>query len=111
MGYDLHVTRADHWTDAVGHEITTDEWGDVIRWDPDLHPDRTNGPNAVTWIDNAQGHRGWFDWSNGVVYTSDPNPATVEKMITLASRLEARVQGDNGEFYEGASDWPPRTES
>jgi len=38
-------------------------------------------------------------WRDGVVYTKDPDDATIWKMIELAGRLGARVQGDSFHVY------------
>jgi len=35
MGYDLHITRRDDWSDQ-GHDITSDEWLKLIAADPEL---------------------------------------------------------------------------
>lgn len=108
MGYDLHVTRASHWTRTAGSQITEDEWTKVSTADPDLQQDQSNGANAVVWVDAEGQRRGWFDWYDGVVYTTDPDRATVAKLMELATRLGARVQGDSGEFYAAVEDWETR---
>ncbi len=105
MGYDLHATRANHWIRSAGHEISAAEWGEVITWDPDLQRDKSHGTHAVVWVDREGTNRGWFDWYDGAVYTTDPNGATVEKLLELATRMKARVQGDADEFYEKIEDW------
>jgi hypothetical protein len=105
MGYDLHATRAKHWISSAGHEISAAEWLDVITWDPDLCLDKSHGTHAVFWIDREGGHRGWFDWCDGVVYTTDADEATVRKLLELATRMKARVQGDSDKFYESIEDW------
>ena len=109
MGYDLHVTRAEDWKLSSAHAITVTEWQDQITWDPDLRADTKNGPNSVVWADAEGAVRGWFDWSGGAVYTTDPDQATVGKLLEIAERLSARVQGDHGEFYETLHDWSPGT--
>jgi hypothetical protein len=40
------------------------------------------------------------------VFTKDPDRATLAKMLRLAGRLGAKVQGDDGEFYETPEDVP-----
>ena len=105
MGYDLHATRAEHWTSSAGLEIPETQWHAVISTDPELRSDGENGPNAVVWLDAAGGERGWFDWYAGAIYTTNPDQARVGKLLEIAERLGARVQGDRGEFYETAEDW------
>ena len=94
-----------NWTSSAGHEIPTTAWQDLVSEDPELRPDGENGPHAVEWLDPAGGVRGWFDWYAGVVYTTNPDRARVGKLLDIAARLGARVQGDAGEFYEKAEDW------
>ncbi|HLU38590.1 MAG TPA: hypothetical protein VK081_04345 [Planctomycetota bacterium] len=101
MGYDVHITRAADWSENAGHEITAAEWMAVVRADGELVPDPKLGPYAVRWSKTA-----WIDWFDGNVFTTDPDRATVGKLLEIAQRLSAAVQGDDGEFYENARDWP-----
>lgn len=105
MGYDLHLTRAEDWKDSSRQEITAVEWNDAVTADPNLRPDQENGPHAAVWLGPGGAVKGWFDWSAGAVYTTNPDRPSVAKMLELAKRLRARVQGDHGEFYESANDW------
>ncbi|HYH67660.1 MAG TPA: hypothetical protein VD866_23385 [Urbifossiella sp.] len=106
MGYDLHVTRAAHWTESEAHPITRDEWLAYIRSDPELTPDPENGDTFVLWTGAGCKPAPWFDWWRGAVTTKNPRRATVTKMLQLASYFGARVQGDEGEFYESPPpDW------
>jgi len=100
VGYDLRITRAVDWDRNEGCEITIREWHAIIDADPELAPDRTNGPCAVRF-----GKSGWFDWFEGNVFTTDPEPVDVAKMLAIAGKLGATVQGDDGEFYDTANDW------
>jgi hypothetical protein len=100
MGYDLRITRAIDWTANRGVEISTPEWMAVVAADPELSVDPDNGPFAAKF-----GTNGWFDWFEGNVFTTDPDHATVKKMLGIAHQLSATVQGDNGEFYDSANQW------
>ena len=105
MGYDLHITRAMNWAENVGLEIPADEWLAVVREDPELKLDPSNGPYSAAWTSAGAGHAGWFDWYEGTVFTTDPGAPTVGKMVSLAKILSAIVQGDEGEIYESQRDW------
>jgi len=105
MGYDLRITRSSDWTRNEGREIGSDEWLALVATDPELEPDPSFGPFAATW------GRTWFDWFEGNVFTTDPDAATVTKMLQLAQRVSGSVQGDEGEFYEDASQWEARAGS
>lgn len=100
MGYDLRITRAIDWDRNQGCEISLREWFAIIDSDAELSPDPTNGPSAVRY-----GKTGWFDWFEGNVFTTDPEPADVSKMLAIAAKLTAAVQGDAGEFYDSVYDW------
>ncbi len=108
MGYDLHITRAENWCENEGHEISPSEWHDIINCDPELRLDPQNGPHFAIWehgsLDPAaqEEHgrlRGWLNWSYGNIDTKNPDPPLLEKMIDIARLLDARVQGDEGEWY------------
>ncbi|MEZ6035905.1 MAG: hypothetical protein R3F29_00400 [Planctomycetota bacterium] len=101
MGYDLHITRSVDWAANEGLEISVQEWLEVVRLDPELDRDPKNGPFSVRFGTGAR----WFDWSDGNVFTTDPDHASVAKMLGIAQLLEAAVQGDDGEFYESPNQW------
>ncbi len=103
MGYDLRITRSTDWTRNAGQEIDTSEWLALVRDDPELTLDPSNGPYAVSWSSN------WFDWFEGNVLTTDPDRPTVAKMLKIAELLAGVVQGDDGEFYESARQWTAHT--
>jgi uncharacterized heparinase superfamily protein len=43
------------------------------------------------------------------VFTKNPDRAILAKLLQLAQRLEARVQGDEGEFYRRPEDLAEKT--
>ncbi|MBX3634912.1 MAG: hypothetical protein KF683_05910, partial [Rubrivivax sp.] len=94
MGYDLHITRAMDWADNLGQHIDEHEWLALAAADEELTRDPAHGPFAVRYRASA-----WFDWFEGNVFTTDPDRSTVTKMLGLANRLAAIVQGDDGEIY------------
>ena len=105
MGYDLHVTRARNWTENTGFEISEGEWSDLVRSDPELESDVPLGANAALWKSENGEVRGWFDWYSGTVFTTNPDRDTLGKLLDLAQKLGARVQGDEGELYKTTDDW------
>lgn len=105
MGYDVHITRSDDWSKNASHAIAADEWLVVVDADPELQLDPENGPYAAVWTPKTGRNEGWFDWYEGNVFTTNPSRPAVAKMIALAERLSALVQGDEGEVYETARDW------
>jgi hypothetical protein len=105
VGYDLHITRAEFWADNDGHQISEAEWKRLVEADPELRPD-LESDGYVLWSGPSKYPDPWFHWSDGDVMTKNPDRAIVTKMLEIASRLGARVQGDDGEFYEDASEFP-----
>src|ERR1051325_8075443 len=62
MGYDVHITRAQDWTESAAHPITFDEWKAYIRSDREMRLDNraqattpsgetctTEGPALAVW--------------------------------------------------------------
>jgi hypothetical protein len=105
VGYDLHITRAEHWTEAAQAPITAEEWLAVVRADPEWTLEPANGPYFALWASPDARQPGWLDWHDGALYTKAPDSALLRKMVTLATQLGAHVQGDDGERYDGTRPW------
>jgi hypothetical protein len=104
MGYDLHITRRRHWPDE-GDDITAQEWLAYVKQDSELRLQPENGPSFAEWR-GASG-TAWLDWSDGQIYSKNPEAALIEKLVSIGRQLGAKVQGDDGEVYEGGGR-PPR---
>lgn len=111
MGYDLHITRAEFWAENEGRRISREEWLRLVEEDPELAIDEQNGPLFANWGPVSDDYSPWFDWSEGNVYTKNPDRNTVEKMLQIATLLEATVQGDDGETYTSPDDFPDSLDS
>lgn len=103
MGYDFHVTRAEHWSSNEDQEILAGEWLDLVGSDPELVPAPENGQYFVIWRGTTKYPETWFNWDSGSITTKNPDKATLRKMLEIATRLSARVQGDEGEMYDEAA--------
>jgi hypothetical protein len=101
MGYDLHITRRDHWTDD-GADIALSEWQAIVERDPDLAWQPELGPTFAIWSGPSGRYEHWLAWTNGTLYAKNPDAPLIDKMATIARLLHARVQGDDGEFYDAA---------
>lgn len=106
MGYDLHITRKEFHADPDGPAISSDEWMNYIASDPELRPAPGYGKHAVLMSVASKYPDPWLDWFEGCIYTKNPDKPIVAKMIQIAQKLGARVQGDDGEFYEDTSEIP-----
>jgi len=112
MGYVLHITRKDDWSDHTGPVIDEAEWRRIIEEDPELTLDAdtrcvmTGGEFIFAAWKSEPGALGWY---GGEISTKNPDEALIAKMVQIASKLNARVQGDDGEIYrEDGSSFDPR---
>jgi hypothetical protein len=118
MGYDLHITRKDDWCDK-DNDISLEEWLAAVAADPEMRLDgyaearlpdgrvlRVESAGLAVWTawshNGKDGNMAWIDWSRGNVTAKNPDRPFRRKMWRLAQVLKARVQGDDGEFYD---DW------
>ena len=115
MGYDIHITRADDWTESRTSPITLNEWTNYITSDPEMRLDNLaelNIEGSVVFYENeglavwtaysghgVDGNMAWFDYSEGRVVVKNPDEEIVGKMKQIAEALNARVIGEEGEMY------------
>ena len=112
MGYDLHITRAENWWENQGKEVRENEWRELIEADAELclsgfaeanssHGEMIRYENALltTWSGHPNLDVVWFDFRGGNVVIKNPDEATLTKMQQIAQKLNAKVQGDEGEIY------------
>ena len=126
MGYDVHITRKEHWSDKIGNDISLSEWLALVQSDPDMRLDgfteATTSNGDVIRIESGglsvwtaySGHiearnMAWFDFHRGRVVVKNPDMEIRQKMYQMAQRLRAKVQGDDGEYY--GPDGQPEPES
>jgi len=107
MGYDFHITRARFWAENTDCQISSDEWLECVEKDPELMLAGENGPYFVLWS-SPSGAEFWLDWSDGNVYTKNPDSALINKMVAVARELRASLQGDDGEIYRSSQDPPTK---
>lgn len=102
MGYDLHITRKECWADDEDAGfISLPEWKTYIENDPDIIPDQENPHDENHVYIRADGNWPlWFNPRLGNIYTKNPPPDVIEKIVKIAAALKARVQGDDQEFYD-----------
>jgi hypothetical protein len=100
MAYQLHVTRASDWMNSGELPITAAEWLKLIRTDTELVQDPRHGPYFVRWS-SPTGRDRWLEWTDGRINAAYPDEAMLRKLVAIADRLGAKVQGDGGEVYSG----------
>jgi len=106
VGYDLHITRAKSWSDSAAHQIAPEEWLTYVEKDTELALSFDDGPYFAKWKGKSEYPAPWLDWSNGNIYTKNPDAALIDKMVAIARELQASVQGDDGEIYGSGHEAP-----
>ncbi|WP_037606163.1 hypothetical protein [Streptacidiphilus rugosus] len=107
MGYDIHITRRADWSDEDGEEITRQEWEAAANADPDLtmHPipdgadPETHSSAEMLTRPGEQWPSEALHWMDGELRSKNPSDQLIAKMCDLATLLNAKVQGDDGEIY------------
>lgn len=113
MGYDVHITRKAEWSDEKGPCITEAEWQAYVKFDPEMVitgvAEHTNPqgetirliqPLLTEWRHHSSHHPVWFSYFEGSLSVKNPDDECLAKMRRIAAQLHARVQGDEGEFYD-----------
>lgn len=81
MSYDLHITKAEHWIHSEKNPITALDLAKVS----DLLDTHMGVP---------------FSYQNGRLIINGADERVIGLMIEIANRIDARVQGDEGEYYD-----------
>lgn len=127
MSYRLHITREAQGsaTEQDPASISRAEWLAYVDGDPTLErndysidpqygqPDADDGGAYDTYVEGLAawlGHSGrglkneyvWFGHNHDRVTVEDPDEETLAKMLAVAQALHARVQGDDGEYFDTA---------
>ena len=117
MGYDVHITRKEDWSDEDGPDIAIDEWLSLVNGDPEMRLDgfaetqtaegslvRMESAGLSVWTaysgHEEDGNKAWFDYHSGGITVKNPDKEILIKMWQLAQQLSATVQGDEGEQYD-----------
>jgi hypothetical protein len=110
MSYQLHIIRADHWLASESQPIALDEWRALIDRHPGLRPQAeafVRNPIAGDRIVVPLPEGAAFDFDNQTFYlsyrdgriTSSYCDSASPVLRELASLLNAKLQGEEGESY------------
>lgn len=113
MGYEVHITRKVEWSDENGPRISENEWKAYVASDSELvitgaaeqaNPNgetiRIAQPLLTEWRRHSSRSPVWFSYFEGNLSVKNPDEECLAKMRQIAAKLLARVQGDDGEFYD-----------
>ena len=105
MGYDLYITRAAFWAENDNDSISPEEWLAIVADDPELTLNGDeNTPYFARWSGKSVHSEPWLDWFHGNIYSKNPDQPIIQKMVEIANRLQAQVQGEEGEVYDGSEE-------
>ncbi len=121
MGYDVHITRKDDWSDAEGEEISVEEWLHYVGSDKSMRLDGEaqatmdsgvavgiKDETLAVWTEwegrKDDVNQAWMWYARGNVMAKNPDAAMRRKMFLIADELNARLQGDEGEFYDSTGE-------
>ena len=107
MGYEVHIYRKTNWDIDEPSDISLDEWISYVKSDPEIELDTDKQENESPtgfcyWINSPEpepGNPPWFDYGHGHISTKWTDQSTIAKMVKIANKLNAKVMGDEGEFY------------
>jgi hypothetical protein len=106
-GREVHISRRVNWWEEDGGQISAGEFKAVVAGDLEL--DMVSVPDIWRWeprwiAEMATGAgpepRESLVWRAGRIVARHPSDALLVKMCQLAKILGARVQGDDGEYYD-----------
>ncbi|NUS44620.1 MAG: hypothetical protein HOQ24_13155 [Mycobacteriaceae bacterium] len=101
MGYDLHITRASDWFDSLESPITRAEWT-AVAVELRLAVNGQAGDDPLYEVVASDGSVIPVQWIKGrvVAYGSPHSDGAARALARLATRLNARLIGDDGEQYD-----------
>ncbi len=121
MSYHLHITRkAKSWNDEGDlTTISRAEWLDYVAKDSEMErndysidPEYGQGDSAydaqveglAAWMGHSHAGRNseyvWFGHEHDRITVENPDEETLGKILAVAQALHARVQGDDGEYFD-----------
>lgn len=116
------IRKSDYENPEEGSSISLDEWIAYVKSDAELEltsgsqvflpilldPEEIEspidqGPGYCEWMGHPRSDADtipWFDFEFGSIMTKNPDKHTVGKMIQIAIALNARVRGEEDEYYD-----------
>ena len=99
MAWELHITKKEFWAYETGPKITKNEWLSLVKSDLSLTKDPDNSDDDFLFSYDGDTWPVWWNPDLGEIYTKNPPKPVIEKFKSIAKKLEAKVQDDDGKFY------------
>ncbi|OKQ00149.1 hypothetical protein [Paenibacillus sp. P46E] len=108
MSYNVHITRADHWTNSEAKPISIEESKDYFAAKADFEymnklshqtPFGTLTMGGEFFVWNDKDVKVPFRYYEGRITVSGADDFIIGRMKQVAQELDAIVQGDEGELY------------
>jgi hypothetical protein len=99
MGYDIHITRKQDWSEGNNNHISLDEWQNYITSQNDFYEEDSNADLLKIFVWKHSLGLTPFIYSEGNISIKNPNDKELQKALEIAQFLNAEVQGDDGEIY------------
>ncbi|MHC1682209.1 MAG: hypothetical protein AB6733_04585 [Clostridiaceae bacterium] len=110
MSYDLHITKAENWWESDKRPITKEEILSLVNSEIGFRLENEveirnpiSGEEIfilgefIVW--EKEGNELLFDYTEGRITGGAHCNEDIEKLKYIAERLNAKVQGDDGEIY------------
>lgn len=99
MGYGIHISRPRFW-EGGPHKIGPDEWRNIVDTDPEFEASsELEDEPLYYWKPHPERPFFRYTANSGYVTVETLDEIILSKMLQIAEKLGAEIQGDEGEFY------------
>jgi hypothetical protein len=104
VGYELHITRANHWLESEGQPIGREEWSTYVHEHAALVEAgwvewADIGREPVYELTGRDEESPSLSWQNGRVTITGPEIDYLPDLIAIAADLRAHIVGDDDQRY------------
>lgn len=102
MSYELNIVRRFDWSNnEEKSNIALEEWLKYAEQDPELtKSDELNEYEWTAYPYKEANGTPWFKYNDGYVRSKNPDLLVIKKMLVMATAMNAKVQGEEGELYD-----------